>query len=241
MSDAPSPSRHNAGQHADLPENLRVDLRRLYASPTDSARRAFPPDLDAEVLAVARERLARPRVITRQPAWRVWGTSSGLATAAALALITYVAWPTRVPPPNAPGTGGPIIAANTGTDDRASKPGPSILALRTGSADRDAAGAGLVQLDAPTSALSDLNHDGRVDILDARVLALALRESGPAGRGEASLRFGPPTSADIDHDGTIDQRDVDALAMLAVRLPVSPPDPTAPATPATTGTPGGGS
>jgi hypothetical protein len=54
-----------------------------------------------------------------------------------------------------------------------------------------------------------------------------------------TLQFTPPASADIDHDGTIDQRDVEALAMLAVRLPVPPADPSTPDPSATTGTGGG--
>lgn len=50
----------------------------------------------------------------------------------------------------------------------------------------------------------DLNTDGRIDMLDALVLARALSGTG-AGR-------------DLTGDGAIDQHDVDALAGEAVRL-----------------------
>lgn len=53
----------------------------------------------------------------------------------------------------------------------------------------------------------DLDADGRVDIVDAMVLAagIARHDTGPAVR-------------DINGDGVIDGSDVDALALLAVRL-----------------------
>ncbi len=56
------------------------------------------------------------------------------------------------------------------------------------------------------SAPGDLDRSGRVDILDAFVLARQL-ESGIA-----------PTAGDFNGDGRIDRADVDAIAMAAVRL-----------------------
>jgi hypothetical protein len=53
----------------------------------------------------------------------------------------------------------------------------------------------------------DLNNDGRIDILDA--FLLAKRIESKAGLG---------AEADIDLDGVVDSKDVDALAMLAVRV-----------------------
>jgi len=53
----------------------------------------------------------------------------------------------------------------------------------------------------------DLDRSGRVTILDAFALARQI-ESGQS-----------PSSGDINSDGRIDRADVDALAMLAVRLP----------------------
>jgi hypothetical protein len=53
----------------------------------------------------------------------------------------------------------------------------------------------------------DLDRSGRVTILDAFALARQI-ETG-----------GSPSSGDINSDGRIDHADVDALAMLAVRLP----------------------
>ncbi|MBI3876781.1 MAG: hypothetical protein HY300_12660 [Verrucomicrobia bacterium] len=55
-------------------------------------------------------------------------------------------------------------------------------------------------------AREDINHDGRVDILDA--LALAKRvESGA-----------PPRGADFNGDGVVDRRDADFIARLVVKL-----------------------
>ena len=60
---------------------------------------------------------------------------------------------------------------------------------------------------APIFAREDLNHDGRVDILDAFALARQLK-SGPV----------PGPGRDINGDGVVDERDVEALAAQAVRL-----------------------
>ena len=56
-------------------------------------------------------------------------------------------------------------------------------------------------------ARGDLNHDGRVDILDAFALAGQLQQGGTR-----SLRL------DVNGDGVVDERDVAALAARAVRL-----------------------
>ena len=56
-------------------------------------------------------------------------------------------------------------------------------------------------------AREDLNHDGRVDILDAFQLARELRsgEKAPAGR-------------DVNGDGVVDERDAALIAVHAVKL-----------------------
>ena len=59
----------------------------------------------------------------------------------------------------------------------------------------------------PQLAREDLNHDGRVDILDAFQLA---REA-PAGAQSAP-------AADLNHDGIIDRRDAELIATHAVKL-----------------------
>ena len=61
---------------------------------------------------------------------------------------------------------------------------------------------------APGFAREDINRDGRVDILDAFVLAQHLRANGPAG-----TRRG-----DINDDGLVDQADIRAIATRAVAL-----------------------
>jgi hypothetical protein len=57
----------------------------------------------------------------------------------------------------------------------------------------------------PTCAREDLNHDGRVDILDAFQLA---RE----------LRAGKKPAVDLNGDGVVDERDADVIATRAVSL-----------------------
>jgi hypothetical protein len=58
-----------------------------------------------------------------------------------------------------------------------------------------------------TAVAGDLDADGRVDIVDAMVLAASIErhETAPAAR-------------DINGDGLVDRSDVDALALMAVRL-----------------------
>ena len=64
----------------------------------------------------------------------------------------------------------------------------------------------MASMSAPAVA-GDLDRSGRVTILDAFALARQI-ESGQS-----------PFSGDINSDGLIDRADVDAIAMLAVRLP----------------------
>ena len=59
----------------------------------------------------------------------------------------------------------------------------------------------------PQFAREDLNHDGRVDILDAFQLARELQ----AGRK-------PAPGMDLNGDGVVDQRDVETIAVHAVSL-----------------------
>ena len=57
------------------------------------------------------------------------------------------------------------------------------------------------------STRGDLNHDGRVDILDAFALARQLKEGGSRN-----------LQSDLNGDGVVDQRDVATLAARAVKL-----------------------
>ena len=56
-------------------------------------------------------------------------------------------------------------------------------------------------------ARGDLNHDGRVDILDAFALARQLKQGGTRN-----------LQLDVNGDGVVDERDVAALAARAVKL-----------------------
>jgi hypothetical protein len=58
----------------------------------------------------------------------------------------------------------------------------------------------------PAFAREDLNHDGRVDILDAFALARQLK-SGQVAPAD-----------DVNGDGVVDRRDVETIASYAVRL-----------------------
>ena len=59
----------------------------------------------------------------------------------------------------------------------------------------------------PTFAREDVNHDGRVDILDAFALARQLQSGQARGAG-----------LDVNGDGIVDERDVQTIAGRAVRL-----------------------
>ena len=54
---------------------------------------------------------------------------------------------------------------------------------------------------------ADVNHDGRVDILDAFVVARAIARHEPLD-----------PAWDVNGDGVVDQKDVDLIAHLAVRV-----------------------
>jgi dockerin type I repeat protein len=64
-------------------------------------------------------------------------------------------------------------------------------------------------LPSPGFAREDLNHDGRVDILDAFTLARQLK----------SVHGAQKPAVDLNGDGIVDERDVTALAARAVQLP----------------------
>lgn len=57
----------------------------------------------------------------------------------------------------------------------------------------------------------DVNHDGRVDILDAYVVAKAISTGG---------KLDP--AWDVNHDGVVDQKDVDWIAAAAVNVTGNP-------------------
>jgi hypothetical protein len=59
----------------------------------------------------------------------------------------------------------------------------------------------------PEVAREDINHDGRVDVLDAFALARRLQQGAAT---ESML--------DINGDGVVDQRDIDAITTRAVKL-----------------------
>lgn len=97
------------------------------------------------------------------------------------------------------------------------RPRPARRLLRWAAAAAVAAALALVlRLNMPArpgppqvvSISGDVDGNGRVDILDALVLA----------RRIDSMQTAEAAAADLNHDGVVDRRDVDAIAMLAVRL-----------------------
>jgi Dockerin type I domain len=65
----------------------------------------------------------------------------------------------------------------------------------------------LRSLDAKREARGDLNHDGRVDVLDAFQLARELKQGKPL-----------PKAMDLNGDGKVDEADVQIIAKRAVSL-----------------------
>jgi len=59
--------------------------------------------------------------------------------------------------------------------------------------------------------IGDVNHDGRVDILDAYVVAKAISTGSKLDQ-----------AWDVNHDGVVDQKDVDWIAAAAVNVTGNP-------------------
>lgn len=78
------------------------------------------------------------------------------------------------------------------------------LTLRRGGA----GDATRVAVSEPPAVAGDVDRSGRVDMLDAFVLARKLDAKAAAAKGD-----------DVNGDGVLDRRDVDAVAAMAVRLP----------------------
>lgn len=140
-----------------IPHRLAAELGRLNAP---SGGLSVPPGFDDAVLAMSRARL-RPRPVSRL----LLRVGTGLAAAAALGLVAWLAW--QVGPG---GQGG----------WPSGRGGQSQLAL---------------------------DATGRVDIVDAFVLARRLRDGAAVD-----------PSWDVTWDGEIDQQDVDRLKAMAVQL-----------------------
>ncbi len=143
-----------------------------------------PPAVDAAILASARDHLAQsqPRAAVPHLKTLRW---AGIAAAAAAAIF--------------------LVVIHLGRESEA----PARVAARP--AAPKAASSTAVVAKAVSVDRSDINGDGRVDILDAFLLAK---------RVEAREAF--DTAWDITGDGLVDRRDVAALAAAAVRLRPAP-------------------
>jgi hypothetical protein len=151
-------------------------LARRIARPL--APLSVPPELDQALARRAREQGPRVRRrLERRPWIPARRALPGAAAACSvLALGAFLALWTRQLPPGA-------------------SPGPSELA---GSAGSPAAAA--------AARADDVNADGRVDVVDAYLVALAVE------RGRASPSF------DRNGDGRVDRRDAERIALAAVAL-----------------------
>jgi hypothetical protein len=140
---------------AEAPEKLIKALRNLRRP-----HPGVPPAVDQRILAMARERLAKP--VARRPVfgrWPVWAT----AAAAALVVGFFIFQ-------------GSFHSSNPNTP-------------------------------ASTFAREDINHDGRIDILDALALARQI-EAGSVAK----------SSGDVNADGVVSPGDVQTIAQHAVQL-----------------------
>ena len=142
-----------------------------------------PREVDETVAAMAREQLSRRARPRRLLPW-----AAALAAAAAVLLLAWTAslFEREAPAP----------AAKTARKAESAAPGTSATAGPPSRARIE----------------SDINGDGRVDILDSFALARQL-EAAQALKGEW----------DFNRDGVVDRRDAEALAQAAVKLATHPP------------------
>jgi hypothetical protein len=166
----------------------------------------IPPELEQRILWQARKQA----LAVRRSPYEIWRRNRWIA-AAAVVVVTAVS----------------IVGIEL--------KGPRLDVARRSAVQRVAANAPREQSLATLHATADLDRDGRVDILDAFVLARAVgghgRDAYAAGgegkeahalRGDGAARGTDAaalrTSGDVNGDGNIDQRDVDAIAFRAVAL-----------------------
>jgi hypothetical protein len=224
----------------ELPQALKDDLMHLYGAGVP-----VPPARNEAILEMGRcqmSRRRRMRLILRR-------SFAAAAVAAVVALAVLLVRPDprskishapmhvaqNKPKAEAPNEAKPSSSeiSNLESEIRSPAPGPKSPTPR-----------GIAALNEPkatTRAASmpldpkDIDHNGRVDILDAFLLARQIKAGGQLGGDRLVLpgvapkagspktdlsRFSGPVSPawDFNGDGVIDQKDVDAVAMSAVKL-----------------------
>jgi hypothetical protein len=173
------------GRHRDeeleAPAKLVSALRQLPRDPV-----FVPPTLDEVLMKAAYQHLGRPE--KRRVSWfRLIPWTVATAGLAVAVLLAY---------PHAKeflGTGGSTLGRSTKAAQRGSETtGESAFQPHS---------------DGPAYAREDVNRDGKVDILDAFMLAKKLQGAA----------FSDP-NLDLNDDGVIDHRDVETIAAHAVSL-----------------------
>jgi Dockerin type I domain len=170
----------NTDENLEAPPKLVGALRQLPSEPV-----FVPPTLDEALMKAARQHLGRTE--KKKPVWfrlLPWAVATGgLATAI---LLAY---------PHAK----EFLGVGSSTFNR------SAIDVQRGT--ENAESAIPPQRQGLASVREDLNRDGKVDILDAFMLAKKLQS--------------PPVSdrtLDLNGDGVVDQRDVEIIAVHAVSL-----------------------
>ena len=168
-------------ENLEAPPRLVAALRRLPKEPV-----FVPPTVDEALMKAARQHIGQPE--KKRIGWfRLVPWSVATAGLAAVVLLAYPHAKEKVR-----GHGGSTISRSIKSARREAEPGESGVQWQSH-------GLGDFR--------EDLNGDGKVDILDAFMLAKKLQGAPPSDR-----RF------DVNDDGVIDRRDVETIAAHAVSL-----------------------
>ena len=168
----------NKDENLEAPPKLVAALRQLRPEPV-----FVPPTVNEALLRAARQQLGRPE--KRRPNWfRLMPWTVATAGLAAAALLTY---------PHA-------------KEFLGSESSPGTKAFQRGS-ESTAKSSVASQRQALANVREDINRDGKVDILDAFLLARKLQ----------GALFSDP-NFDANGDGVVDNRDVEVIASDAVSL-----------------------
>ncbi len=170
----------------EVSDRLRRDLRGLFQPPG-----AVPARVDKIILDQAKQRLSKSHPLIIRVRW-----AAGIVAAAAVITVGVILFNPQSEIRN-PQSGSPRFARND-----VSNPQSAMRNLQSSS---------------PVLAegRADVDHNGRVDILDAFQLARSIEARGPANvtRSDAA-----DTQWDLNGDGRVDKDDVSLVAAAAVRL-----------------------
>lgn len=215
--DCPSPERIEAlrtgeGDAADAAHLEKCDrcretakeLERLSAILRKARREIEPPPLEKEmaIFEAFRDEHAAPaggKGGRQERRYRWMGPAAAVAAAMIIALSLSTWWK------DSAGEGGVVVAARE-EPPRSGAERPAE-ASRTVNAKREASSDVSARPSSYARVAGDVTGDGRIDILDAFRLALAMK-----GGGKTDPAW------DADGDGRVDTADVERLARLAVNL-----------------------